>query len=125
MDSKYIVTFSISVIVIFTIGIVMLMLMVPQQTSIVSSDLSEYTKIVKSKYTFEQTKNITKELLTQVYDITPEDINNFQKYKEYTPGNSNPFTPEADLNKATEEDNSEENTTNSNGGTQNPPSPGK
>jgi adenine-specific DNA methylase len=125
MDSKYIITFSISVIVLFTIGIVMLMLMVPQQSTIITTDIDEYSKIIRSKYTFEKSKNISKESLIQEYDITSQDIQSFQKYRVYQPGNSDPFTPESDLNQTAQQNNSNQQTTNSNGGTQNPPSPGK
>ncbi len=125
MDKKYILTFSISGIVLMTIAIIMLMLLVPQQKTILESSVKEYSKVTKSNYTYSQTKDISEEALIQVYTITSEDLKTFEAKNLYVAGNADPFTPTEDMNQAIEEDNSQEETTNSNGGVANPESTNK
>lgn len=122
MDKKYIITFSISVMVMITLTIVMLMLMIPQQNIITSSELKNYNEILKSEYTFSNSKNISKDTLIQEYDVNSEDMQKYERYNQYKPGNADPFTPKDDLEESNEVDNSKENTTNSNNGVPNPES---
>ncbi|MNP55493.1 hypothetical protein D3C76_1501480 [compost metagenome] len=98
--------------------------MTPQQINVVDSNVKEYKGITKSEYTYQQTKNISKESLVQEYDISQDDILNFQKYNTYKPGNSDPFTPASDVG-TTNPDTSKDDTTNSNGGNANPDSSNK
>lgn len=128
MDKKYIVTFSISVLVLFTVGIIMLMLLTPQQVSVVDVNQNEYQSLTRSTYTFEKTKDISQESLVQEYSITTDDILNSKKYNNYNPGKSDPFTPQSDLNNGSNNNNqpdATDKTTNGNDGVENPPSSGK
>lgn len=125
MNKKYIITFSISVIILFSFGIIMIMLMTPQETQIVETSVTDYSSIGKSDYTYTQTKDITQESLVKEYTISSDDVSSFEQKNVYNPGNSDPFTPSADVNTSASTDNSQQNTTNSNGGTSNPPATSK
>lgn len=125
MKKDYIITFSISVIVLFTFAVILLMLMTPQENQSVSTAVKSYDTIDKSSYTYTQTKDISKDTLVKEYTINSDDINSFEKKSTYKPGNADPFTPSSDANTAATQNNSQEDTTNSNGGTSNPPATGK
>lgn len=122
MNKNYIITFSISVIVLFTVGILMLMLMTPQKITVIDTSQEAYKSVDKTEYAYKQTKEISKESLVREYKVSDLSASNFPSYK---PGNSDPFTPAADLNNSSNVNNSNNNTTNGNGGTPNPPSSGK
>lgn len=128
MVKKYILTFSIAVLVLFSISIIMLMIMVPQEQASLAGSVQSYDKINSSDYKFDQTKQISKESLVKEYTISSADLLTFKKYNQYTVGNSDPFTPASDLQAATNGSNpttTNNNTTNSNGGTSNPPATNK
>ncbi|MCX8073983.1 MAG: hypothetical protein N2749_00140 [Clostridia bacterium] len=93
MNKKYIIVFSISVMLMTTLGIIMLMLMTPQQVSVVDIEDKTYTPITRSNYTYTQTKNITKDSLVKEYVINSEDMAYLERQNAYNPGNTNPFTP--------------------------------
>lgn len=92
MKKTFAITFSISVLVLFSIAIIVFMLMLPQKSQVASGSVNEYEKITKSEYTYESTKDITVDSLTHEYVITSEDIARFKKNHQYKPGNSDPFT---------------------------------
>ena len=128
MAKKFILTFSISVLVLFSICIIMLMIMIPQQDATITASVENYDKINSSDYAFTQTKDISKDSLVKEYTISDADISTFVKYNQYKAGNSDPFTPATDLESTTNNNNStntNNNTTNSNGGTLNPPTTSK
>ena len=128
MDKRYILSFSISVIVLFTVGVIMLMLMTPQETQSVNTSVKDYDSINKTDYLYTQTKDISKDSLTKEYTVSPDDVSKFQQYKQYNPGNADPFTPKADVNTAAQSDTqqqTQQTTTNSNDGVSNPPSTNK
>lgn len=143
MEKSYIITFSISVLVITSIAVIALMLMLPQQVQILEGNINKYDTIKKSEYTFESTKDITNESLLKQYSITNEEISAFKSQKQYQPGNSDPFAPitdNKDTNSQSDKNNSDsgstdgstsgsqnakDKTTNSNGGIENPPSTSK
>ena len=128
MAKKFILTFSISVLVLFSICIIMLMIMVPQQEASLNASVQNYDKINSNDYAFAQTKDISKDSLVKEYAITSADLLTFKKYNQYTTGNSDPFTPSTDLQTTTNNNNTtttNNNTTNSNGGTSNPPATSK
>lgn len=132
MNKTFGITFSISVLILFSIAIITFMLMLPQKSHVINSSLEEYENITKSEYTYESTKDITADSLTHEYIITSEDIANFKKTNQYKAGNSDPFAPkESDNNNNTSGNNKDnststtDKTTNSNGGVPNPPSTSK
>lgn len=124
MDKRYIISFSISVIVLFTVGVILLMLMTPQETQSVNTSVKDYDSINKSEYMYTQSKDISKESLVKEYTVTPDDVSKFEQDNQYKPGNTDPFTPKSDIDQATnnsDNDKANQNTTNSNGGVSNPP----
>ncbi len=128
MVKKYVLTFSISVLILFSLCIILLMLMVPQQQTSLNGSLTEYEQINTQEYTFVPTKDISQESLIKEYRITATEISSFEKYNQYKAGNSNPFTPTSDITDSTNnnnQNNADNNTDNSNGGVSNPPSTNK
>lgn len=93
MKKTYIITFSISVLSLFSIAIISLMLMLPQQSQILEGNVNTYEAIKKSEYTYEATKNLQETNLVKDYSITSQDILTFKNTKKYTSGNSDPFIP--------------------------------
>lgn len=129
MSKTYIITFSISVLVLFTLAAIALMLFIPQQVQIVEGSINNYETIKKSEYTFEQTKDISDDALTRQYNISSEDMEKFVTSKQYKPGNADPFTSKENGNTGNSGNNGNTNpddkTTNGNGGIANPPSTNK
>lgn len=128
MGKQAVITFSISVIAISTICVILLMLMIPQQSSNISGSVSNYEQINRSNYTFEKTKDISKDSLVRQYIITPDLLASFNKKNQYNPGNVNPFSTADEVNKSINNSNQNtatNNTTNSNGGISNPSSTNK
>lgn len=128
MVKKYILTFSISVLLLFSLCVIMLMIMVPQEQASLTGSVQNYEKVNITDYKFEQTKDISSESLIKEYTISDADLAAFKKYNQYQAGNSDPFTPTSDLTTATNNNNqntANNNTTNSNGGTSNPVSTNK
>lgn len=128
MVKKYVITFSISVLLLFSTCVILLMIMVPQQQTAVNTSVEKYERANTTDYQYVQTKNITKETLVREYTIDESDITSFKKYNQYKAGNSDPFTPTTDLTNVSNnnnQNNTNNNTTNSNGGTSNPPSTNK
>ena len=126
MDKKYILTFSISFLVLATVVIIALMILLPQTTTIIESSLQDYDSINKSDYLYTKTKDISKEALIQQYTISDTEMTTFKNSNQYNPGNSDPFTPYGeDVEDENDNTSSDDKITNSNGGTPNPPSTGK
>lgn len=149
MKKTYILTFSITLVVLITIMIVALMILLPQQSTVVDASASNYESIKKSDYLYEQTKDITKDALVREYTITNEEIEKFKGNHQYVSGNSDPFTPKSVENSGTNNhtnnstngnsnssssstnnqsstsEDTNQKVTNSNGGQPNPPSTAK
>lgn len=129
MDKKYILTFSVSFLILATVVIIALMILLPQTTTIVESSLEEYDSINKSDYLYTKTKDISKEALIQQYTISDTEMTTFKNKNQYNPGNSDPFTPYGYEDVTDDDEDSQTSTndkiTNSNGGTPNPPSTSK
>lgn len=132
MNKTYVLTFSISVLVVITVVIISLMILLPQSTTIVDSTITKYDSITKSDYLYTKTKDITKEALVQEYTINEDEMKNFKNKYQYVPGNSDPFTPYSDSSGGdnngdgnSEEPSTGDKITNSNGGEPNPPSTSK
>lgn len=126
MDKKYILTFSISFLVLATVVIIALMILLPQTTTIIESSLQKYDAINKSDYLYTKTKDISKEALIQQYTISDTEMTTFKNSNQYNPGNSDPFTPYGeDVEDENDNTSTDDKITNSNGGTPNPPSTGK
>lgn len=152
MNRAYIITFSLSVIILFSIAAVLLMIVLPDQVGILDGNAEKYDSIVKSRYTFESTKNITTDITKKDYVVTSDQISNYQENYLYVPGNSDPFSPKiTDVSNYTENgetsstngssqttnsnttttttsssaDEAKQKTANSNGGVENPESSGK
>lgn len=137
MKKAYMLTFVISFLTLLSVGIILFMLMLPQQVQVFEGNVNKYDSITKSKYTFSSTKDITSESLKKQYSINDEDMNTFRRNSQYVAGNSDPFSPAetsetnttTNNNKNTSGANSaseaEQKTTNSNDGKKNPASTGK
>lgn len=126
MDKKYILTFSISFLVLATVVIIALMILLPQTTTIIESSLQKYDAINKSDYLYTKTKDISKEALIQQYTISDTEMTTFKNSNQYNPGNSDPFTPYGeDVEDENDNTSTDDKITNSNGGTPNPPSTNK
>ncbi|MEG1705557.1 MAG: hypothetical protein RR290_03160 [Clostridia bacterium] len=128
MAKKYAITFSITLLILVSLSLVMLMLMIPQKQESLTSSVQKYEQINKNDYKFEQTKDISKEALVREYVISDIDIATFKKYNQLKLGNSDPFTPSADLENESNNNNqgnTNNNNTNGNGGAPNPPSTNK
>ncbi|MEG0872569.1 MAG: hypothetical protein RSE00_01105 [Clostridia bacterium] len=93
MKKTYVITFSISVIVLFAIALITLMLMLPQQVQVVTGTASDYSSIKKSEYTYEPTKQLNEDALVKDYNITNQDMDAYKNKSQYKPGNSDPFSP--------------------------------
>lgn len=134
MKKEYVLTFSISFLVIVTVFIILLMLVLPQQVQVLEGNINKYDTITKSEYTFESTKDISEESLKKQYTITAEDMSTFKSTNQYKAGNSDPFSPTAtDVtnsgntstsgnNQTSGSTSTQDKITNSNGGVANPPS---
>lgn len=128
MIKRYVITFSISVLVLFSTCVILLMIMIPQEQTAVTGTIDKYEKVNTADFQFEQTKDITKETLMKEYTIDASDISTFKKYNQYKAGNSDPFTPQTDLTDTSNNNNQDKtnnNTNNSNGGIPNPPATNK
>ena len=138
INKNYLVTFGVSILVMFTISVIVFMLMLPKQSTVSKGTVTKYEQISKSEFTFEATKDITSEPLTKQYSITTEDMSGFKSTSQYTTGNTDPFAPlgntgtstttNSTTNKTTtttgtatkEQIEATNKTTNSNGGVANP-----
>lgn len=81
-------------IIIFVIGAVCMLVLVPPTASY--SDLPEsYIGINKSEYTFDDSVN--NQTLSKEYDITASDVSQGLKQDKYEQGNINPFTPKGEV----------------------------
>ncbi len=110
MDKKYILTFSISVLVLSCVVLLCLTFLTPQQTVNINSSLKEYNGINKNDYAYTQTKDINVDNLVTEYTITNNEISKFKGNYQYVPGNTNPFSPASELY---DEDGNLKNNTNS------------
>ncbi len=118
MKKIYIITFSVSVIALCATAMITLMLMLPQSTGNIPLNMSEYTKVSRSEFTYEQTKNVSEEALHKEYDITAEQIQGFIDNKQYRTGNADPFTDKSSSSgnqTSNNNNNSNNNGTSSNG----------
>lgn len=140
MNKSFIITFSISTIVLATATVLALMLLLPKQLISLKTSVEAYKSIEKSSYTYTKTKDISKEALLKEYKITNDDISSFKNSSKYVAGNSDPFyrkTTESDsqnnqqstgsnqTNTSSSASAAIDKTTNSNGGVANPPSTSK
>lgn len=134
MKKEYILTFCISFLVLSTIVVISLMILLPQQTTVIQNNIDEYASIKKSDYTFKQTNMLTFDNLIREYIITDNEMSIFKKNNQFVPGNSDPFSAPTSTTensatgtgKNTNTTNSNTSTTdkitNSNGGVANPES---
>lgn len=137
INKNYLLTFGISVLVMLTISIIVLMLMLPKQSSVAKGTIKSYDSISKSEYTFEATKAISSEPLKKQYSISSEDMSAFKYSSQYKAGNTDPFSEvkasngetgnnsTTDTNTSETQKEAENKTTNSNGGVANPPATSK
>ena len=93
MKKTYILTFAISLVILATITVVALMILLPQQSTVIDSSLAKYDSIKKSDFVYEKTKDITRDALVHEYTITGEEMDKFRNEQKYVSGNSDPFTP--------------------------------
>lgn len=138
MNKTYILTFCISLLTFFVVAVIALLLLIPQQGKVLNGTTTKYDGITKSEYTFEKTKDISKDALVNVHEITADDLNTFKENNQYRAEKDNPFSENTGLKSdgtyADEEGNGStssgssqaqqdaiDKTTNSNGGVANPP----
>lgn len=114
MKKVYIITFCISVLSIFSVSIILLMLMLPQQTQVSEVSVKEYEGIKLEEFKFENSKELNETNLIKDYSITMDDINNYKKNDLYNSGNSDPFSPSASAENLQTGTNTQNNTTTSN-----------
>lgn len=112
MKKTYILTFAISLVVLVTITVVALMILLPQQSTVIDASLAKYDSIKKSDFVYEKTKDITRDALVHEYTITGEEMDKFRNEQKYVSGNSDPFTPS---NVSASNNNNGKPTTNNNG----------
>ena len=139
MSKSNLLTLGISAVVLITVVVITLMILLPQQSVVLSANSISYEAIKKSDFVYEQTKNITKDALVKEYTLTSEQMQKFKNNKQYVSGNSDPFTPKtvntntgatdngsSSNNSSTSNSNdTSQKITNSNGGQANPPSTNK
>lgn len=137
INKNYLLTFGICVLVMLTISIIVLMLMLPKQSSVAKGTIKSYDSISKSEYTFEATKAISSEPLKKQYSISADDMSGFKYNSQYKPGNTDPFSTSGgssdkstgnsttNTNTSETQKEAENKTTNSNGGVANPPATSK
>lgn len=137
MNKTYILTFCISLLTFFVVAVIALLLLIPQQGKVLNGTITKYDGIKKSEYTFEKTKDISKDALVNVHEITADDLDAFKENNQYRAEKDNPFSEntglKADGTYADEDGNAGsssgsqaqqdaiDKTTNSNGGVENPP----
>lgn len=131
---KYVMTFSISVIVCMMAVIIALVFLLPKQYTTISASMNQYESVAKSDYSYVATKDISESSLVRYYTITKEQIQTFKYNNQYVAGNSDPFTPYSGNSVSGESTNNGSSSdgtittdkiTNSNGGVANPPSTNK
>ena len=94
MGKKAWIIYILVTIVIFAIGAVGMLVLVPQLNSY--SELPEsYVGINKEEFKFDSSKN--QETYTKEYTITASDVNKGLKQDKFEEGNINPFTPNEEL----------------------------
>lgn len=137
MKKEYILTFCISFLVLSTIVVICLMILLPQQTTVLENSIEQYSAIKKSEYTFKETNGLSFDNLIKEYNITDEQISTFRNNNQYIPGNSDPFTAQSTTSSegtnssknntttSTTNTSTQDKITNSNGGVENPESTGK
>lgn len=95
MNKTYMITFAVSVLVVFCIGIIAIVLLVPQTQSILEGTAVTYDEITKTEYTYAQTKDIPENTLYKDYTVTSDAMSTFKYTNQYKPGNSDPFYNQA------------------------------
>ena len=91
MNKSFVITFSVSVIILATATVVMLMILLPKQLVSLKTSVETYNGIEKSNFTYVKTKDISKEALLKEYKISNADMNEFKNKYKYVYGNSDPF----------------------------------
>lgn len=145
MNKAYVVTFSVSVLILASIAAVLLLIVLPDNVGLLEGNNESYESIVKTDYTYKSTKNITTDITQRDYIVTNDQMASYQKQYLYVPGNSDPFSPKVQesvdntgtsstgnqtttgnntTNNSSEQE-AKDKTTNSNGGVANPDSTGK
>ena len=125
---NYIITFCLTFAVCVVVTIVILMTNVPQIDTDELGSVQEYKKIDAKEFSFDNNKNISTTPFEKNYEVTREQLNKFVYTNSYKPGNSNPFTPNADLDNSTDNNTDEETndkTDNGNNGQTNDSNTGK
>lgn len=109
MNKQYIITFSVCVIVLFSVAAVLLMITLPEQVGVLEGNSEEYQAMAKANYTYKSTKNITTDIIEINYVVTGDQMKDYANKYLYLPGNADPFSP-----KVTTTEVDETNTSNSN-----------
>ncbi|MEG1363815.1 MAG: hypothetical protein RSC92_05250, partial [Clostridia bacterium] len=87
---NYIITFSITTLVLATISAILLMIFIPQEKEILTSGSIKYDQVNKADFKFEKTKDINKDSLVKEYTVTSDELTNFRKQNQYIAGNYDP-----------------------------------
>ena len=92
MKKGTIITFVLSIIVFFAIGIIVILVITPEANPGVYTKV-EYEPLEKNKYIFIPTKEITADGIVQNHEVDREYLNNLEQNKGYKPRkNNNPFS---------------------------------
>lgn len=92
MNKAYILTFSITILVMICSVLLGLVILLPQQSTNINVSLADYNKISEASYKFEQTKDISIDNLVHEYSVSDAQMNTYKKNYQYVTGNSDPFS---------------------------------
>ena len=80
------------VIVLISISLIALLILLPQENTTQGIAGKKYENVSKQEYIYMPTKGITDEALIEEYTVNSETINEGKADKNYSPGNTDPFT---------------------------------
>lgn len=80
------------VIVLISITLISLLILLPQENTTQGTAGKQYDRISKQEYIYTPTKGITESALVEEYKIGTEEVREGKADKNYTPGNTDPFT---------------------------------
>lgn len=96
MNKAYVITFSVSVLILASVAAVLLLIVLPDNVGLLEGNTGEYESMSKTKYTYQSTKNITTDITQRDYIVTNDQISSYEKQYLYVPGNSDPFSPKVE-----------------------------
>ncbi len=83
------------VVVLISITLIVLLILLPQESPTQGTAGKEYNQISKQEYIYTPTKGITEGALVEEYRVGTESVREGKADKNYTPGNSDPFASQS------------------------------